>query len=90
MGPPWRDQANQSKREPFNDKHGGAILTSESKYKAHSKETAICVELALNTVEADIRTELERTGGLAAEALNRILEKMRERRRVLVQFTEAA
>jgi hypothetical protein len=65
-------------------------LTSDARYQVHSKETAICVELALNTVEADIRAELEKCGGPAADALNRVLEKMRERRKVLEQFTRAA
>jgi hypothetical protein len=65
-------------------------VISDTRYKPHSKETAICVELALNSVEADIRTELEKSGGPAADALNRVLEKMRERRKVLVQFTQVA
>jgi hypothetical protein len=65
-------------------------VISDTRYKPHSKETAICVELALNSVEADIRAELEKSGGSAADALNRVLEKMRERRKVLIQFTQAA
>ena len=50
----------------------------------------MCVELALNTVEEDIRTELEKSDRQAADALKRVLEKLRERRKVLGQFTVAA
>jgi len=65
-------------------------LANDARYREHSKETAICVEMALNTVEDDIRNELETSGSQAADALNRVLEKLRERRKVLAKFTAAA
>jgi len=46
--------------------------------------------MALNTVEDDIRRELETSGSHAADALNRVLGKLRERRKVLLKFTAAA
>jgi hypothetical protein len=65
-------------------------MTSDAKYGEHSRATAICVETALNTVEDDIRNELQSSGSQAADALNRVLEKLRERRKVLLRFTAAA
>jgi hypothetical protein len=69
---------------------GDKPLSNNAKYKEQSRETAMCVEMALNTVEDDIRSELKTTGGQAADALKRILEKLGERRKVLVKFTAAA
>jgi hypothetical protein len=65
-------------------------LSSNAKYQIHSKETAICVELALDAVEGDIRAELEANNGTPTDALKRVLEKLRERRKVVEQFTKAA
>ena len=65
-------------------------MTDDSRYKVHSKETAICVEFAFDTVEEDIKAELQEAAAPTADALRRILEKMRERRKVLKQFTQAA
>jgi hypothetical protein len=69
---------------------GDFPLTNDPRYKVHSRETAICVELALNTVEEDIQTELKNAAGPTADALQRVLYKMRERRKVLEKFTTAA
>lgn len=71
-------------------RYGDKPLSNDAKYKEQSRETAMCVEMALNTVEDDIRSELKTTGGQAADALKRILEKLDERRKVLVKFTAAA
>jgi hypothetical protein len=65
-------------------------LTNDSRYKAHAKETAICVEMAFNTMEEDIKNELATATAPTADALRRVLEKMRERRKTLEQFTRAA
>jgi hypothetical protein len=46
----------------------------------HARVTAICVNLALDGVEADIRQELSRTSGEAASVLQRVLAKLKERR----------
>jgi hypothetical protein len=46
----------------------------------HARVTAICVNLALDGVEEDIRQELSRTTGEAASALHRVLAKLKERR----------
>lgn len=46
----------------------------------HARVTAICVDLALDGVEADIRNELERTTGEGASALRRVLDALRHRR----------
>jgi hypothetical protein len=49
-------------------------------YGEHARVTAICVNLALDGVEADIRDELERATEDAALALRRVLERMKQRR----------
>ena len=46
----------------------------------HARVTAICVNLALDGVEADIRQELSETTGQAATALQRVLAKLKARR----------
>lgn len=52
-----------------------------------AKATAVCVELALNSVEGDIRRELEVSTGAAAEALRRLLLKVNERQKTIEEFT---
>ena len=49
-------------------------------FSDHARVTAICVNLALDGVEADIREELERVTDEAALALRRVLVRMRQRR----------
>jgi hypothetical protein len=49
-------------------------------HSEHAKVTAICVNLALDGVEADIREELDHITGESAAALERVLAKLRERR----------
>ena len=46
----------------------------------HARVTAICVNLALDGVESDIRRELDQTTGEAATALRRVLERLKQRR----------
>lgn len=55
----------------------------------HARVTAICVNLALDGVEADIRQELGSMLGEQTPALLRILEKLRDRRLRLDVFTNA-
>jgi hypothetical protein len=49
-------------------------------YAEHARVTAICVNLALDGAEADIRDELERATEEGALALRRVLERMKQRR----------
>jgi hypothetical protein len=46
----------------------------------HARVTAICVNLALDGVEADIRQELSQTTGEATASLQRVLAKLKDRR----------
>ena len=65
-------------------------MSGDTRYQSYSRETAICVELALDGVEGDICAELETNSGPAVDALKRVLEKLRERRKVVEQFTKVA
>jgi hypothetical protein len=49
-------------------------------FAEHARVTAICVNLALDSVEQDLREELEAATGQSAEALRRVLTKLRHRR----------
>jgi hypothetical protein len=49
-------------------------------FSEHARVTAICVNLALDTVEADIRRELDQAGDDAAKVLRRILAQLRAHR----------
>jgi hypothetical protein len=49
-------------------------------HAAHARVTAICVNLALDGVEADIRGEIDNISDEAATALERVLVRLRERR----------
>ena len=53
----------------------------------YAKETALCVDFAYESVESDIRTELDRADGSTQDALKRVLAKLRDRRSVLEEFT---
>ena len=46
----------------------------------HARVTAICVNLALDGVEADIRAELEQSTDQMVAALERVLDRLRQRR----------
>jgi hypothetical protein len=65
-------------------------LARDTRYSPYSKETAMCVDLALDGVEEDIQREIAAAGGNDGQALRRVLEKTRERRKMLEQFTRAA
>ena len=49
-------------------------------YAEHARVTAICVNLALDAVEEDLREELEAAIGRSADALRRVLTKLKSRR----------
>ena len=53
---------------------------AQRNYAEHARTTAICVNLVLDGVEADIREELERVTDEAASALRRVLALMKQRR----------
>jgi hypothetical protein len=51
----------------------------EARYIEHAKATAVCVELALGGVAEDIQRELADSSGQLAEALHRLLERVKAR-----------
>ena len=53
---------------------------SGKNHEEHARVTAICVNLALDSVEADIRDELEQITGDAAATLRRVLVRLKENR----------
>jgi hypothetical protein len=55
----------------------------DARYAEHAKATAICVELALGGVQSDIQRELDASTGQAAEALRRVLERLKERQKLI-------
>ena len=62
----------------------------EARIKNYARETAVCVDVALASVEDDIRNELDTASDTAVEALRRVLAKLDEHRKILEQFTKAA
>lgn len=50
------------------------------KFADHARVTAICVNFALDQVEADLREALELAPTETAVVLRRMLERMRQRR----------
>jgi hypothetical protein len=58
----------------------------EARYVEHARATAICVELALGGVQEDIQKELARSTGRVAEALQRLLERVKEQRKSLADL----
>jgi hypothetical protein len=49
-------------------------------YEEHARVTSICVNLALDGVEADLREALDQANDEAAAVLRAVLEKLRQRR----------
>lgn len=58
----------------------------DARHVEHAKATAICVELALGGVHADIQKELESSTGPVAEALRRVLERVKERQKCVADL----
>jgi len=61
---------------------------NDIRYAEHVNATAVCVELALSGVEADLEKELEASTGRAAEALRRVLDRLRQRRETVAELTK--
>lgn len=53
---------------------------SDSIHEAYERAAAICVNLALDGVEGDIRKELLHAEDQSAEMLKRVLQSIRKRR----------
>jgi hypothetical protein len=58
----------------------------DARYVEHAKATAICVELALGGVQSDIQKELDASTGQTAEALKRVLERLKERQKCIADL----
>jgi hypothetical protein len=58
----------------------------EARHAEHARTTAICVELALGGVHADIQKELEASTGQVAETLLRLLERLKERQKCVADL----
>jgi hypothetical protein len=58
----------------------------DARYVEHAKATAICVEPALGGVRADIQRELDASTGQTAEALLRVLERLKEREKCIADL----
>ncbi len=61
---------------------------SQARHAEFARVTAVCVNLAIDGIEGDIRKELEQnaTSGEGAEALKRILDQLKKRRIVVDNF----
>ena len=64
------------------------MAMNDIRYAEHVNATAVCVELALSGVEADLEKELEASTGRAAEALRRVLDRLRQRRETVAELTK--
>ena len=62
-------------------------MSIDPKHTPYARETAICVDLAFDAMEDDIRSELGSAGTDSHEVLTRLLNKLRDRRKVLEEFT---
>lgn len=64
---------------------------AQPRHAEFARVTAVCVNLAIDGIEGDIRKELEQsaTSGEGAEALKRILDQLKKRR-ISVDLFEAA
>lgn len=62
-------------------------MSINSKHAPYARETAICVDLAYSAMEEEIRAEIEQSGGPTRLTLERLLGKLRDRRKVLDEFT---
>ena len=67
---------------------GAANMTIDPKYAPQAKEMAMSVDLAYVAMEQDIRAELDASDAPSRKALQRLLEKLRDRRAVMDQFKQ--
>lgn len=61
----------------------------DARHIEHAKATAICVELALGGVRSDLQKEIEAATGQAAEALKRVLERVKQRQDCVADLASA-
>lgn len=69
---------------------GFAMPASDTRYVRYARETALCVDVAYEALETDLRTELAVANGEAKIALARILARLVQRREALERFKEIA
>ena len=62
-------------------------MSVDAQHMPYARETAVCVDLALDAMEDDIRAELAKAAPSARAGLERILAKLLQRRDVLSTFT---
>ena len=62
---------------------------SHARHAEFARATAVCVNLAIDGIEGDIRKELGATTGEVADALVRLLDRLKKRR-IVVDQIEAA
>lgn len=59
---------------------------SSERYASHASGTAVCVDLALDSVEHDLLVELDSARGHTAAALERVLARVRARRKAMAEL----
>jgi hypothetical protein len=62
----------------------------DAKHAPYARETAICVDLAYDAMEADLQSEIERASEETRAVLARLRLRLRERRNVLTEFAQLA
>lgn len=63
------------------------MSATDAIYLPYARETALCVEVAYEGLEEDLRCELMHAQGEAEAVVQRLLERLTKRREVLEQFT---
>lgn len=58
----------------------------DPKYASYAKGTAMSVDLAYSAMEQDIRAELDARNGSCQQALERLLDKLLDRRAAMEEF----
>jgi hypothetical protein len=61
--------------------------TLDARHLPYARETALCVDVAYEGLEADLRAEIATAESETAVVLNRLLERLAERRETLEKFT---
>jgi hypothetical protein len=62
----------------------------DAKHAPYARETAICVDLAYDAMEAELQLEIERSSAETRAALTRLLFRLRDRRSALTEFAQFA
>ncbi len=63
-------------------------MSIDPKHVPYARETAICVDLAYDSMEGDLMVEIEHATGAHRESLLKLLSKLRARRQALAIFTK--